>query len=262
MAFAPWPHHTHGTATGREGGSQAGCGRGHDTCWGTARHQLRHPRVSCYGTDLAPYPTLPTRNPAYPCARVQPRHAGAHSMQGTVLFSIPRISPSVPTQCPQEMNDGDQTCRFLQLWITPDRRGHVPQYGSSQYDKADRHNRLLHILGGTGAIPSWPSVHSPNSIKLNQVGEGRARAALLQADCLDLGNNKSRASKPSSALLSYALALQLYPLSILFAPPPQDANVFVSENDPGTRFDVPLGAGRQAYVVCIEGEPGAGGQET
>ncbi len=78
------------------------------------------------------------------------------------------------------MNDGDQTCRFLQLWITPDRRGHVPQYGSSQYDKADRHNRLLHILGGTGAIPTWPSVHSPNSIKLNQVserGEGRRRSS-------------------------------------------------------------------------------------
>lgn len=107
-----------------------------------------------------------------------------------------------------EMNDGDQTCRFLQLWITPDRRGHVPQYGSSQYDKADRHNRLLHILGGTGAIPSWPSVHSPNSIKLNQ-----------------------------------------------------DANVFVSENDPGTRFDVPLGAGRQAYVVCIEGDMTVNGEQ-
>ncbi len=45
---------------------------------------------------------------------------------------------------------------------------------------------------------------------------------------------------------------------MLFRPPPQDANVFVSENDPGTRFDVALGAGRQAYVVCIEGEAGAG----
>lgn len=28
-----------------------------------------------------------------------------------------------------EMNDGDATCRFLQLWITPDARGHKPQYG-------------------------------------------------------------------------------------------------------------------------------------
>jgi hypothetical protein len=47
------------------------------------------------------------------------------------------------------------------------RRGHTPQYGSSTYEKADRHNRLLRLLGGTGAAPAWPSLHSPNAIALH-----------------------------------------------------------------------------------------------
>jgi redox-sensitive bicupin YhaK (pirin superfamily) len=67
-----------------------------------------------------------------------------------------------------EMNDGEETCRFLQIWIQPDKRGYAPQYGSSTYKKEDRQNRLLHILGGTGSVPSWPSINSINSIKLNQ----------------------------------------------------------------------------------------------
>ncbi len=53
----------------------------------------------------------------------------------------------------QEMNEGDEVCRFLQMWIVPDKRGHAPQYGSSVYTKADRHNRLLQILVSN----HWPS---------------------------------------------------------------------------------------------------------
>ena len=34
----------------------------------------------------------------------------------------------------------------------------------------------------------------------------------------------------------------------------QDANVFVSECDAGTKFDLALGAKRQAYLICIEGD--------
>ncbi|GLC38466.1 hypothetical protein PLESTB_001728900 [Pleodorina starrii] len=100
-----------------------------------------------------------------------------------------------------ELNEGGETCRFLQLWITPDRRGHKPQYGSSSYDKSDRHNRLLQILGGTGSPPEWPNTHNPHSIRLHQ-----------------------------------------------------DANVFVSESEPGVRFDLSLGPTRQAYLICIEGD--------
>ena len=34
----------------------------------------------------------------------------------------------------------------------------------------------------------------------------------------------------------------------------QDANVFVSECDAGTKFNIELGAKRQAYLICIEGD--------
>eukprot|EP00199_Chlamydomonas_sp_CCMP681_P005934 CAMPEP_0119109960 /NCGR_PEP_ID=MMETSP1180-20130426/25300_1 /TAXON_ID=3052 ORGANISM="Chlamydomonas cf sp, Strain CCMP681" /NCGR_SAMPLE_ID=MMETSP1180 /ASSEMBLY_ACC=CAM_ASM_000741 /LENGTH=260 /DNA_ID=CAMNT_0007096017 /DNA_START=65 /DNA_END=847 /DNA_ORIENTATION=+ len=98
-----------------------------------------------------------------------------------------------------EMNDSEATCRFLQVWLTPDKRGRTPQYGSSEYTKADRHNRLLHVLGGSGPKPAW-TMHSPHSIKLHQ-----------------------------------------------------DANVLVSECDAGHSFELELGPGRQAYLVCVEG---------
>ncbi|KAK9909847.1 hypothetical protein WJX75_008338 [Coccomyxa subellipsoidea] len=59
-----------------------------------------------------------------------------------------------------EMNDGEETTRFLQVWITPDQRGHKPQYGSREHRPEDRHNRLLHLLGGTGTPPAWKNVNS------------------------------------------------------------------------------------------------------
>ena len=70
---------------------------------------------------------------------------------------------------PQEMNDADVRTRFLQIWMTPDQRGHKPQYGSSEYQKADRHNKLLHLLGGTGQVPDWDNVQNGAGIVLHQV---------------------------------------------------------------------------------------------
>lgn len=57
-----------------------------------------------------------------------------------------------------EMNDGKETCRLLQIWMLPDKRGHTPQYGSSQYQDADRANTLLQILYGTGTPPAWDNI--------------------------------------------------------------------------------------------------------
>lgn len=58
----------------------------------------------------------------------------------------------------QEMNDHAETCRFIQVWLTPERKGVTPQYGSSRYTTADRHNVLLPILRGSGAPPAWPGM--------------------------------------------------------------------------------------------------------
>ncbi|KAK9835159.1 hypothetical protein WJX81_002169 [Elliptochloris bilobata] len=66
-----------------------------------------------------------------------------------------------------ELNDAAEMCHFVQTWITPDRRGHAPQYGSAQFAPGDRRNRLLHILGGTGAAPAW-AVSSGSGIHLQQ----------------------------------------------------------------------------------------------
>lgn len=65
------------------------------------------------------------------------------------------------------MNDHEQRCRFLQVWLTPDRKGHRPQYGSTSYDKADRHNQLLHVLSGVGPSPAWQKVNSRDCIQLH-----------------------------------------------------------------------------------------------
>ncbi|KAK9816980.1 hypothetical protein WJX72_007758 [[Myrmecia] bisecta] len=67
-----------------------------------------------------------------------------------------------------EMNDEAETTRFLQVWLTPDQPGHKPQYGSAEHSLEDRHNKLQHLLGGTGAVPAWDNVRGPSSIKLHQ----------------------------------------------------------------------------------------------
>lgn len=100
-----------------------------------------------------------------------------------------------------EFNHDKETVRSLQIWMTPDRRGHTPQYGSSKYTREDRHNKLLLILGGSNAAPSWERVAPGKGINLHQ-----------------------------------------------------DANVFVSECDAGIKFSITLGAKRQAYLICIEGD--------
>jgi redox-sensitive bicupin YhaK (pirin superfamily) len=89
----------------------------------------------------------------------------------------------------------------MQVWISPDQRGHTPQYGSSKFTKEDRHNVLRHILGGSAKPPKWTADQAPTaSVKLHQ-----------------------------------------------------DCNVFVSESDAGKEFDISLGQGRQAYMLCMEG---------
>lgn len=69
----------------------------------------------------------------------------------------------------QEFNHDKETVRSLQIWMTPDRRNHEPQYGSSRYVKEDRHNKLLAILGGSKPAPDWHGIASGKGINLHQV---------------------------------------------------------------------------------------------
>lgn len=73
----------------------------------------------------------------------------------------------------QEMNDHDESCRFIQVWIMPNKSAPgygTPKYGSTRYTKEDRHNQLLNILSGTGLSPAWPRVSSKGVIQLHQDG--------------------------------------------------------------------------------------------
>ncbi|GFH30048.1 predicted protein, partial [Haematococcus lacustris] len=51
--------------------------------------------------------------------------------------------------------------------LTPDKKGHPPQYGSQRFEKTDRHNKLL--MGGTSPGPDWGCAQAPSVIKLHQV---------------------------------------------------------------------------------------------
>lgn len=48
-----------------------------------------------------------------------------------------------------ELNHGDETLRFLQIWILPDRNGHSPNYGDFRFAYEDRHNQWLHMVSST-----------------------------------------------------------------------------------------------------------------
>lgn len=45
-----------------------------------------------------------------------------------------------------EHNLGDETARFLQIWILPDQRGHVPNYGDFRFEWQARENKWLHMV--------------------------------------------------------------------------------------------------------------------
>ncbi len=47
-----------------------------------------------------------------------------------------------------EHNRGACTLRFLQMWIFPDKKDHVPNYGDHRFAWEERVNRLLPLAGG------------------------------------------------------------------------------------------------------------------
>lgn len=45
-----------------------------------------------------------------------------------------------------EQNFGNETLRFLQIWIIPDRAGHSPNYGDYRFSMEDRHNKWQYMV--------------------------------------------------------------------------------------------------------------------
>ncbi len=46
-----------------------------------------------------------------------------------------------------EMNKQNDWCRFLQIWVTPPKRGGKVRYNHQGFELKDRENKLLHIVG-------------------------------------------------------------------------------------------------------------------
>ena len=47
-----------------------------------------------------------------------------------------------------EYNHSDTLARFLQIWILPDKKGYVPNYGDFKFNWDDRRNKWLNIVSG------------------------------------------------------------------------------------------------------------------
>ena len=45
-----------------------------------------------------------------------------------------------------EHNLGEKTARLLQIWILPDKKGHIPNYGEYRFNWEERKNNWLHIV--------------------------------------------------------------------------------------------------------------------
>lgn len=58
-----------------------------------------------------------------------------------------------------EYNHGNDTARFLQIWVLPDKKGHTPNYGDYKFDWEERKNKWFHMVSSKeGSAP----------IKINQ----------------------------------------------------------------------------------------------
>lgn len=50
---------------------------------------------------------------------------------------------------PDNVNFGETTSRFLQIWLLPDKKGLTPNYGDQRFKWEDRKNKWLQIVSIT-----------------------------------------------------------------------------------------------------------------
>lgn len=70
-----------------------------------------------------------------------------------------------------EMNFGDETLRFLQMWIIPDKNGYTPNYGDFRYEWDDRNNKWLHIVSSYEG-DAEVKLHQDFNIYVVEIDEG------------------------------------------------------------------------------------------
>ncbi len=71
-----------------------------------------------------------------------------------------------------EMNEGEEEVHLIQTWIIPDAKGLKPQYGSKIFDKSERHNRWLHLVGPQGSRAGI-HIYQDASMYASEIDAGR-----------------------------------------------------------------------------------------
>lgn len=71
-----------------------------------------------------------------------------------------------------EHNQGDETLRFLQIWIIPDKRDYQPAYGDYQFDSGEGKNKWLHMVSPKdGSAPI--KINQDSNIFVLELDQGR-----------------------------------------------------------------------------------------
>lgn len=96
-----------------------------------------------------------------------------------------------------EHNFGEDISRLLQIWIFPNKKGYIPNYGDYRFNWDDRHNKWLHMVSskdGNAPIKINQDINI-YSLELEkdkeidfQVKEGR-QAYLVQIEGISIINN-------------------------------------------------------------------------
>lgn len=115
-----------------------------------------------------------------------------------------------------EYNLGEQTARFLQIWILPDRKGHVPQYGDFRFDWESRHNQWLQIVSspdGTAPI----KIHQDANLFVLELDAGNSidfdlgsdrQAYLIQIEGTSLANGLALDTRDAAEISSETITLE------------------------------------------------------
>lgn len=71
-----------------------------------------------------------------------------------------------------EHNFGNDTLRFLQIWILPDKEGYEPNYGDYQFEWANRENKWMPIASGDKDSPAPIKIHSDMNVFATHLKKG------------------------------------------------------------------------------------------
>jgi len=72
-----------------------------------------------------------------------------------------------------EKNEGEEEIHLIQTWILPEEKGLTPQYGSKVFDKKERHNSWLYLVGPKGSGANI-NIYQDASMYVSELDEGKA----------------------------------------------------------------------------------------